>query len=142
MAFAAHEDDPADGPGDRDRTTAQQTVPCEPELGPRPYVRLMTAVGAIGAVAAGVAALLGLSTVPALPFPVDVPTPPGMTDLPSGLPTGLPGGLPTDLPSRLPTGLPTRGPEAPPTGSLPTSVPSLPTSFPSLPDLPQIGGAS
>jgi hypothetical protein len=126
MASAAHEDDPADG----DRATAQQTAPCEPELGPRPYVRLMTAVGAVGAAAAGVAALLGLSIVPALPFPVDVPAPPGMAD------------LPTDLPSTLPTGLPTRAPEAPPMSSLPTSVPSLPTSFPSLADLPQIGGGS
>lgn len=133
MASAAHEDDPAE-PGDKGRTTVQQTAPCGPELGPRPYVRLMTAVGAIGAAAAGVAAVLGLSSVPALPFPVDVPTLPGMTDLPSG--------LPTDLPSTLPTGLPTRAPDAPPGSSLPTSVPNLPTSFPSLPDLPQIGGGS
>ncbi|MFF8642691.1 hypothetical protein [Streptomyces sp. NPDC015345] len=97
----------------------------------------MTAVGAIGAAAAGIALLLGLSTAPALPFPVDVPTPPGLTDLPSG--------LPTDLPTTLPTGFPA-GPGAdvpvPPPTRLPTSVPSLPTSYPSLPDLPQIGGAS
>ncbi|MCZ4604969.1 hypothetical protein O3S80_14705 [Streptomyces sp. Lzd4kr] len=109
------------------------TSPGELELSHRPYVRLMAAVGAIGAGATGIALLLGLSTAPTLPFPVDVPTPPGPADLPSS--------LPTVIPSALSTGFPTGGPGALPT-SLPTSVPSLPTSYPSLPDLPQIGGAS
>ncbi|MFJ8620092.1 hypothetical protein ACIRD4_30190 [Streptomyces clavifer] len=126
MASAVQEDDPVDGPEDGDRTTAEQTSPCGPEIGPRPYVRLMTAVGASGLVAAAVATVLGLSTVPALPFPVDVPTPPGLTDLPSG------------LPSTLPTGFPTLDPGEP----LPTEMPSFPTTFPSLPEFPQVGGVS
>ncbi|MGW1616598.1 hypothetical protein ACWCQZ_45675 [Streptomyces sp. NPDC002285] len=133
MAFTGQEDDPLQGPEDGDRAAAEQTSPGEHELGSRPYVRLMTAVGAIGAAAAGIALLLGLSIAPALPFPVDVPTPPELADLPSGLPTFPPSALPTSLPTAFP-GAPSMG--------LPTSVPSLPTSYPSLPELPQIGGAS
>ncbi|MER5632846.1 hypothetical protein [Streptomyces nitrosporeus] len=128
MESAAQEEAPAAGAGGR--TAAHRTAPCEPELGPRPYARLMTAVGTIGAAAAGVATVLGLSGVPALPFPVDVPIPPGTTDLPNS------------LPSTLPTGFPTLAPEAPPGNSLPTSVPSFPPTFPTVPDLPRTGGAS
>lgn len=131
MASAAERDDPFDQPENSDRATAEQTSPSGPELGHRPYVGLMAAVGGIGIVAAAVATVLGLSTLPAMPFPVDVPT---MPDLPSGFPSGLPG--------TPPTGFPTSGPEMPLPTDIPTSVPSLPTDFPRLPELPRLGGAS
>ncbi|MFJ6984553.1 MULTISPECIES: hypothetical protein [unclassified Streptomyces] len=95
----------------------------------QPYVRLMTAVGGVGAVAAAVAVVLGFSTVPALPFPVDVPSLPEQAELPvpGGLPSGFPSGFPSGLPSLLPSGFPS---------TLPTAVPAFPTTLPDPPDLP------
>lgn len=108
--------------------------PTEPEESrPRPYVRLMAAVGGVGAVALVVAAVLGATTEPAVPQ-TDMPPPASLIPtelLPSGM-TGVP--LPSGYPSDWLTGVPTEWPT-----SWPTGYPSLPSptySFPSLPELP------
>ncbi|MFD4573583.1 hypothetical protein ACFWNK_10030 [Streptomyces sp. NPDC058417] len=108
---------------------ADRASPDEAGSGHEPCVRLMTAVGGVGAVAAAVAVVLGFSTVPALPFPVDVPSLPEQAELPvpGGLPSGFPSGFPSELPSLLPSGFPI---------TLPTAVPAFPTALPDPPDLP------
>ncbi|GAA1317214.1 hypothetical protein GCM10009647_046910 [Streptomyces sanglieri] len=128
--------------------------PGGPEYAPRPYVRLMAAIGTIGIAAAVAAAVVGLTTDPVLRLPETMPSmpTPGQTSLPTGFPTALPTDLPTDytkptqlpsgfLPSGFTTDLPTDFPSTFPTG-FPTDVPGLPSGFPSLPELPQDGGAS
>lgn len=140
MASTADRNDPVGEPPGGDgsegrpesRLPAESPSPYGPELGPRPYVLLMTVIGGIGAMCVVIAVVLGVSTDPAYPMPENIPTQPGQTALPSGFPTALPTDLPTDywtnlpteLPSDLPTNLPTDG------------IPSFPTDFPSLPSLP------
>ncbi len=129
------------------------TNAAEPERGPRPYVRLMAAIGGVGAVALVVAAVMGATTEPAVPQ-TDMPPPASIVPtelLPSGvtempLPSGYPSDWLTGVPSEWPTSWPTGGPDYPtPTFSFP-SLPELPTltelpsDWPSL-DLPQDGAA-
>ncbi|WP_369169384.1 PT domain-containing protein [Streptomyces sp. R28] len=153
MTFDTSEPGPVtEPPGD-----VQAGPPGGPELGPRPYVRLMAAIGGIGIVAAVAAAIVGLTTDPVFRLPETMPSmpTPGQTSLPSGFltafPTELPSDLPTDytrptsLPSDFPTGFPTGFPTELPTDfptALPTDLPELPSDFPSLPDFSPAGGAS
>ncbi|MEU7051388.1 hypothetical protein [Streptomyces eurythermus] len=123
MASAADEGEAVGERSGGIRPTLEQVSLDEPELGAQPYLRLMTAIGGLGIIAACVAAAVGLSTDPALPFLDSVPT------LPSGLPT---------LPTRLPDIVPTGEPQEPP----PADLPTFPTDFPGLPRLPQVGGVS
>jgi hypothetical protein len=149
------------GPVTESPEDAQAGPPGGRELGPRPYVRLMAAVGGIGVAAAVAATIVGLNNDPLFGLPETMPSlpTPGQTSLPSGIltafPTELPSDLPTDyvrptqLPSDFPTGFttdlpsgfPTDFPTAVPTG-FPTDMPGLPSDLPSLPDLSQAGGAS
>ncbi|MFI9103276.1 hypothetical protein ACIGXA_22410 [Streptomyces fildesensis] len=103
----------------------------------RPHIRLMAAVGVLGAVALTLGALAAFTTDPAIPLPENMPTlpsRPGTFPLPSGLPTGLPSDFPTDLPSDLPTALPSGFPTELPS-DFPTELPSdFPTDLP--PDFP------
>ncbi|KUO16010.1 hypothetical protein [Streptomyces dysideae] len=131
---------------DRDRDRLAD----EPERGPRPYVRLMAAIGAGGLVAATVAVVVSVSTDPVMQLPESVPTLPSdfsTGDLPTSLPSmpELPSDLPTDYTTNLPTAIPTEDlPTALPSDllpSFPTDFPSLP-SLPEMPSLPQAGGAS
>ncbi|MDO0914958.1 hypothetical protein QQM39_30275 [Streptomyces sp. DT2A-34] len=153
MTFDTNEPGPVTEPP----AEAQAGPPGEAELGPRPYVRLMAAIGGIGIAAAAAAAIVGLTTDPIFRLPETMPSmpTPGQTSLPSGIltafPTELPSDLPTDytrptsLPSDFPTGFPTDLPTDFPT-ALPTDFstdrPGLPSDFPSLPDLSPAGGAS
>ncbi len=137
----------------------------EPER--RPYVRLMAALGGMGAVAALIGVLVGFTTDPAFPLPEKLPTlptRPGMpsglptgpgtlpsgfptglpTEMPTGFPTGMPTGFPTDIPTEMPTGLPTDVPTEMPTG-FPTDFPTefsggLPSGFPADGSIPKSGG--
>ncbi|GGX23635.1 hypothetical protein GCM10010353_43340 [Streptomyces chryseus] len=114
----------------------------------RPYVRLMAALGGMGAAAAVIGMLVGFTTDPAFPLPERMPTMPTRPGMPSGLPTGpgaLPSGFPTDFPTEMPTGFPTEMPTGFPT-DLPTDIPTglpdgLPSGFPTEGSIPKSGGS-
>ncbi|TXS40348.1 hypothetical protein EAO75_35830 [Streptomyces sp. uw30] len=153
MTFDTNEPGPVpEPPGD-----TRPGPPGGPELGPRPYVRLMAAIGGIGLAASAAAAIVGLTTDPVFRLPETMPSmpTPGQTSLPSGLlsafPTEFPSDLPTDytrptqLPSGFPTGFTTDLPTSFPTDfptALPTDLSGLPSDLPGLSDLSQAGGTS
>ncbi|QGZ47238.1 hypothetical protein GPZ77_01370 [Streptomyces sp. QHH-9511] len=113
----------------------------------RPYVRLMAALGGMGAVAAVIGALVGFTTDPAFPLPEKLPTLPVRPGMPPGLPTGpgaLPSGFPSGFPTELPSGFPTDFPTDMPT-SFPTDFPTdfsggLPSGIPTDGSVPKSGG--
>lgn len=114
----------------------------------RPYVRLMAALGGMGAAATLIGALVGFTTDPAFPLPEKLPMPPMRSGMPSDLPTGpgaLPSGFPTGFPTEMPTGFPTGFPTEMPTG-FPTDFPTafsggVPSDVPTDGWTPKTGGS-